>query len=205
MWAGLHDVGAFLQIYRLLLACFYNISASHIIDSIFLQLLNGLERGGAYGLIALGLTLVFGTLGVVNFAHGAIFIIGAFCAVSVEKQLTLSTRIMDASITFFDAYKEEPYLISWFGETGKNHNRAFRPYLHHRNDSSHAFDWYRHGQGLIKHVYKRSDDVSFGLAIVIQELVRHFSGAIPIPQLAPDVLAGSVNVGAIFGLGDNIV
>ena len=45
-------------------------------DAIFLQILNGLDKGGAYALIALGLTLVFGTLGVVNFAHGAIFMMG---------------------------------------------------------------------------------------------------------------------------------
>lgn len=35
-------------------------------DAIFLQFLNGLDKGGAYALIALGLTLVFGTLGVVT-------------------------------------------------------------------------------------------------------------------------------------------
>ena len=44
--------------------------------------LNGLTKGSAYALIALGLTLIFGTLGVVNFAHGALFMIGAFCAVT---------------------------------------------------------------------------------------------------------------------------
>ena len=38
-------------------------------DALFLQILNGLEKGGAYALIAMGLTLIFGTLGVVNFAH----------------------------------------------------------------------------------------------------------------------------------------
>jgi hypothetical protein len=40
-------------------------------DAIILQILNGLDKGSAYALIALGLTLIFGTLGVVNFAHGA--------------------------------------------------------------------------------------------------------------------------------------
>ncbi len=50
-----------------------------------LQLLNGLDKGGAYALIALGLTLVFGTLGVVNFAHGALFMLGAFCAVTFRN------------------------------------------------------------------------------------------------------------------------
>ena len=54
-------------------------------DAILLQLLNGLDKGGAYALIALGLTLVFGTLGVVNFAHGALFMLGAFCAVRSQN------------------------------------------------------------------------------------------------------------------------
>lgn len=58
-------------------------------DAILLQLLNGLDKGSAYALIALGLTLIFGTLGVVNFAHGAIFMIGAFCAVTLSKSLQL--------------------------------------------------------------------------------------------------------------------
>ena len=56
-------------------------------DAIILQLLNGLDKGSAYALIALGLTLIFGTLGVVNFAHGALFMIGAFCAVTMQKIL----------------------------------------------------------------------------------------------------------------------
>ncbi len=59
-------------------------------DAILLQLLNGLDKGGAYALIALGLTLIFGTLGVVNFAHGALFMLGAFCAVTLHKLLTIS-------------------------------------------------------------------------------------------------------------------
>ena len=37
----------------------------------------GLDREANFALIALGLTLVFGTLGVVNFAHGALFLLGA--------------------------------------------------------------------------------------------------------------------------------
>ena len=59
-------------------------------DAIILQVLNGLDKGAAYALIALGLTLIFGTLGVVNFAHGALFMIGAFCAVTLQKILNLS-------------------------------------------------------------------------------------------------------------------
>ena len=77
-------------------------------DAIFLQVLNGLDKGGAYALIALGLTLIFGTLGVVNFAHGALFMLGAFCAVSLQGLLTLSVKVKDESIKFFDAFKEVP-------------------------------------------------------------------------------------------------
>jgi branched-chain amino acid transport system permease protein len=61
-------------------------------DAIILQILNGLDKGSAYALIALGLTLIFGTLGVVNFAHGALFMIGAFCAVTLNRILTLPRR-----------------------------------------------------------------------------------------------------------------
>lgn len=41
-------------------------------------LLNGLASGAVYGLFALGYTLVFSVLGVINFAHGAVFTLGAY-------------------------------------------------------------------------------------------------------------------------------
>ena len=87
-------------------------------DAIFLQILNGLDKGSAYALIALGLTLVFGTLGVVNFAHGALFMLGAFCAVTTQAILTISKKVKDESVTFFEAYKEVPYLEIWWGDIG---------------------------------------------------------------------------------------
>jgi branched-chain amino acid transport system permease protein len=42
------------------------------------QLINGLTLGSIYGLIAIGYTLVYGIIGMINFAHGEIFMIGAF-------------------------------------------------------------------------------------------------------------------------------
>jgi len=44
------------------------------------QVLNGLTLGSIYGLVALGLTLVYGILHVPNFAHGALYMIGAYAA-----------------------------------------------------------------------------------------------------------------------------
>lgn len=47
--------------------------------TVFLQqILNGLVLGGGYALMALGLTMIFGILQVINFAHGELYMIGAF-------------------------------------------------------------------------------------------------------------------------------
>lgn len=177
-------------------------------DAILLQILNGLDKGGAYALIALGLTLTFGTLGVVNFAHGAFFMLGAFCAVLLQEILTISKQVKDESITFFDAFKEQPYLEIWFGNTG-----------------SLIIDWVVplsvlitipimlllgivFERGLIRFFYNRPHAeqilVTFGLAIVLQELVMAGFGANPIPVAAPDALRGSADVGAVLGL-DGVV
>ncbi|WP_127076084.1 ABC transporter permease subunit [Rhodomicrobium lacus] len=44
------------------------------------QLINGLTLGSIYGLIAIGYTMVYGIVGMINFAHGEVFMIGAFVA-----------------------------------------------------------------------------------------------------------------------------
>jgi branched-chain amino acid transport system permease protein len=44
------------------------------------QLLNGLFQGSIYALIALGYTMVYGVLRFINFAHGDVFMLGAFTA-----------------------------------------------------------------------------------------------------------------------------
>jgi branched-chain amino acid transport system permease protein len=47
------------------------------------QLINGLTLGAVYGLIAIGYSMVYGIIGMINFAHGDIFMIGAFHALIV--------------------------------------------------------------------------------------------------------------------------
>src|SRR5262245_40033737 len=44
------------------------------------QLINGVTLGSIYGLIAIGYTMVYGIIGMINFAHGDIFMVGAFIA-----------------------------------------------------------------------------------------------------------------------------
>ena len=182
-------------------------------DAILLQILNGLDKGSAYALIALGLTLIFGTLGVVNFAHGALFMIGAFCAVTFTNLLTWSHVVIDDTRKDFlgnPMKVDVPYIIDWFGkETGEA-----------------LIDWavplsilfaipvmiaigFIMERGLIKHFYKRphADQilVTFGLAIVLQEVIKYFYGANPIPTPAPAVFAGSFDFGAMLGFDPNTI
>jgi branched-chain amino acid transport system permease protein len=178
-------------------------------DAILIQLLNGLDKGGAYALIALGLTLAFGTLGIVNFAHGALFMLGAFCAVTFNKILTISKSVKDESITFFDAYKEMPYLEIWWGDTGTAIiDYAVPLSILFAVPVMLLIGWGLE-RGFIQYFYKRNHAsqilFTFGMAIVIQEIVRHFFGANPIPTPAPDVVSGSANIGQYFGMGDNVV
>ena len=52
------------------------------------QLVNGLTLGSIYGLIAIGYTMVYGIIGMINFAHGDVFMIGAFISLAVFLVLT---------------------------------------------------------------------------------------------------------------------
>lgn len=181
-------------------------------DAIFLQFLNGLDKGGAYALIALGLTLVFGTLGVVNFAHGALFMLGAFCAVTLRKLLTLEQVVLDPeNLTAWGAPLEirTPYVESWFGEFG-----AFL--VDYSVPAAVLFSipimlaiGILMERGLIKHFYRRPHAeqilVTFGLAIVIQEIIRYYFGANPIPQPMPDTVGGAADIGAALGMDPNII
>ena len=182
-------------------------------DAIILQILNGLDKGSAYALIALGLTLIFGTLGVVNFAHGALFMIGSFCAVTLSKILNLSYEVVDPTKKDFlgnPLKVKMPYVESWFGT----------------DMGAAIIDWsvplailfsipvmigigFIMERGLIKHFYKRphADQilVTFGLAIVLQEIIKYFYGANPIPTPAPAVFKGSFDFGVILGFDPNTI
>ncbi len=52
------------------------------------QSINGLTLGSIYGLIAIGYTMVYGIIGMINFAHGDVFMLGAFMAMIVFLALT---------------------------------------------------------------------------------------------------------------------
>jgi branched-chain amino acid transport system permease protein len=55
------------------------------VDILFQQIINGLVQGSVYALVALGYTMVYGILGLINFAHGEVVMIGAMVALTVLK------------------------------------------------------------------------------------------------------------------------
>ena len=62
-------------------------------DLFLQQFINGLIKGSLYAMIALGYTMVYGILGIINFAHGEVFMIGAMVA------MTVTTLLMKAGLS----------------------------------------------------------------------------------------------------------
>ncbi|MGJ3259217.1 MAG: branched-chain amino acid ABC transporter permease [Rhodospirillales bacterium] len=175
-------------------------------DAILLQVLNGLDKGGAYALIALGLTIIFGTLGVVNFAHGALFMLGAFCAVSIKAILGLEKVTLSETETTAWGTPQEirvPYVETWFGDFGHILLDYSVPVSILIAIPVMLLIGIIMERGLIRYFYKRPHAeqilVTFGLAIVLQEIVKSIFGANPIPQPAPDTMQGMIDFGV--GLG----
>ena len=182
-------------------------------DAIILQILNGLDKGSAYALIALGLTLIFwharrGEFRAWRAVHDRCLLRG-HTVEDLQPQLRGHRRKPDR-LSRQPLKVKTPYVESWFG-----------PEL-----GGAIIDWavplailfsipimiaigYVMERGLIKHFYKRphADQilVTFGLAIVIQEIVKYFYGANPIPTPAPDMFKGSLDFGAFLGFQANAV
>ncbi len=181
-------------------------------DAILLQFLNGLDKGSAYALIALGLTLIFGTLGVVNFAHGALFMLGAFCAVSTNALMAMDRVTVDPTQTTPWGTAVEiktPYLVYWFGDIGGamvgwSVLLSLLITIPVMLVVGVAME-----RGLIRHFYKRPHAeqilVTFGLAIVLQELIKSVFGANPIPQPIPPGMTGAADVGAWLGFDPGVI
>lgn len=128
-------------------------------NAVFLTLLTGLQLGAIYMLIALGLTLIFGTLGVVNFAHGALFMLGAYLGVIIAGEAGFLLAILLVPPLLF--------VIGLLLE-----------------------------RGIIKHFYDRPHTdqilVTFGIALVAQELLKWIFGANNIPFPTPSWGSGVV-------------
>lgn len=92
-----------------------------MLDMILSQAVNGLVLGFLYVLIAIGLSIIFGMLGIVNFAHGAFFAIGAYAALVLAREFgwwaallapifTMALGMLVEKVLIRHLYGKEPLL-----------------------------------------------------------------------------------------------
>lgn len=74
--------------------------------ALFAQILVGLINGAFYALLSLGLAVIFGMLNIINFAHGALYMLGAFCAYFLLKL---------AGLNYWWALILAPIIVGAFG------------------------------------------------------------------------------------------
>lgn len=135
------------------------------------QLFNGLVWGIVLGLLAMGLTIIFGMMGVINFAHGALYLVGAYSAYSL---ITAGTQWLGAATgSFWIALVAAPIAVGLIGM---------------------AVEFF-----LLRRMYEREIIyqflLTFGLTLVIQELVTIIWGGMPMSFPTPDLLKGVVDLG----------
>jgi branched-chain amino acid transport system permease protein len=89
------------------------------------QLINGLTLGSIYGLIAIGYTMVFGIIGMVNFAHGDVFMLSAFIALIAFIVLTTWLGVSSVALALLIVMVISMVLTSLWGWTIER--LAYRP------------------------------------------------------------------------------
>lgn len=85
-----------------------------IFDTIMPHLLTGLFYGAAWALVALGLSIIFGLVGVINFAHGELYMGGAYFSLIIIYLFTKTLSISEAK-TFWVALLFAPILVALVG------------------------------------------------------------------------------------------
>ena len=136
-------------------------------QALFGQLLLGLINGSFYAILSLGLAIIFGLLNIINFTHGAQYMLGAFVAWFLLQYL---------GIGYWPSLLLAPIVVGAFGIVIE---RLLISRLYHLD----------HLYGLL---------LTFGLALVIQGLLRNEFGISGLPYAIPAELAGGQNLGFMF-------
>jgi branched-chain amino acid transport system permease protein len=126
------------------------------------QLINGVTLGSIYGLIAIGYTMVYGIIGMINFAHGDMFMVGAFIALIAFLAL-VAMGITAVPLALFLVLLIAMALTSLYGWTVERF--AYRP---------------------LRHSFRLAPLISaIGMSIVLQNYVQIAQGARvkPLPPL----------------------
>lgn len=136
-------------------------------QALFGQLLLGLINGSFYAMLSLGLAIIFGLLNIINFTHGAQYMLGAFVAYLLLQYL---------GVSYWGALLLAPILVGAFGIVLE---RLMISKLYHLD----------HLYGLL---------LTFGLALIMQGLLRNEFGISGMPYNIPSQLSGGQNLGFMF-------
>jgi branched-chain amino acid transport system permease protein len=139
------------------------------------QLLVGLINGCFYAMLSMGLAIIFGLLNIINFAHGAQFMVAAFLAWIGFTQLPLLLGPA-FQINFWVALILAPVIV---GGLGVLLEKTLLKRLYHLD----------HLYGLL---------LTFGVALVLEGLFRHFYGISGVSYDPPALLQGGVDLGFMF-------
>ncbi|MBM3529209.1 MAG: branched-chain amino acid ABC transporter permease LivH [Alphaproteobacteria bacterium] len=126
------------------------------------QLINGLTLGSIYGLIAIGYTMVYGIIGMINFAHGDVFMVGGFIALIAFLAL-VAIGVSAIPLALFLVLLIAMGLTALYGWTVERF--AYRP---------------------LRHSFRLAPLISaIGMSIVLQNYVQIVQGARvkPLPPL----------------------
>src|SRR5256885_1965531 len=151
-------------------------------QALFGQLLVGLINGSFYALLSLGLAVIFGMLNIINFAHGAQYMMGAFAAFLLLNGIDVPTfqnigswppTVMfwhlEIGLDYWWSLLLVPIVV---GATGVVVERLFLQWLYKLD----------HLYGLL---------LTFGLALIIEGLFRQNFGSSGLPYRVPDSLQGA--------------
>ena len=152
------------------------------IQALFGQLMLGLVNGSFYAMLSLGLAVIFGLLGVVNFAHGAMYMLGAYVAWLGYDGIDLTHVQVGSSVlnlgvkfqfNFWAALLVGPLVVGLVGVVVE--------------------------KLLLKRLYKLDPLygllLTFGLALIVQGVFLQFYGSSGQSYDTPEALAGATNLG----------
>lgn len=144
------------------------------LQTVMSQVMLGLNNGVFYAILSLGLAVIFGLLNIVNFAHGALYMLGAYVALLGFTSLGPLISMPDFHLNYWAALIVAPLVV---GACGVVIERTMLRRLY-------KFD---HLYGLL---------LTFGLALIIQGVFTNFFNVSGDPYEAkPEILNGAVNLG----------
>jgi len=143
-------------------------------SEIIVHVLNGLSLGGIYVLMAVGLSLIFGIMHVINFAHASLWMLGAYFSLTIIGASVTIPIFGPISGSFWLALLVAPLFV---GVVGWGMEATFRP-IYGRNPLYHIL-------------------LTFGFTLIIADVVRGYWGGGFQNVAAPASLRGPVELGPV--------